>query len=328
MLVKYINRMESSASAIDEEASAIKALYEYLKKQSSAYTQEDIQDSSVVPEGHARDNRKSVYKFKPSIIGDVKFFITWIKNGAPVAVIGLRQAVTYAGQRYYTESITEDGTYNLSNGEVPSKLVILYENIPYEKLILPDSHFVRGSLSINDLQFYLEKLELDVTNTTTVLLTLLDNPNVLYEHYNIGRRNRLTSRIVREWLSDQATKIFDKIKEFNIAKRKLRNRDAEEIISKVDTILDKFVSKVLHLIIPRELDKYYKDEMEREMEMEKGIRVEKENRRDRSRSRSPARERVRPESLTRGRVRPESPPYHKKGGKRTQKKRQRKNQKK
>jgi hypothetical protein len=298
MLVKYINRMASSAST---------------------YTKEDMPGPSVVPVGHARANRRAVYEdYKSKFIGDLKFFITWIKNGAPVAVIGLRQAVTYAGQRYYTESITEDGTYNLSNGEVPSKLVILYENIPYEKLILPDSHFVRGSLSINDLQFYLEKLELDVTNTTTVLLTLLDNPNVLYEHYNIGRRNRLTSRIVREWLSDQATKIFDKIKEFNIAKRKLRNRDAEEIISKVDTILDKFVSKVLHLIIPRELDKYYKDEMEREMEMEKGIRVEKENRRDRSRSRSPARERVRPES----------PPYHKKGGKRTQKKRQRKNQKK
>ena len=281
MLVKYINRMASSASAmnkdeeasqIDEEASAIddseiEALYEYLKKQSSAYTQEDIQDSSVVSKAYTRANRKSVYKFKPSIIGDVKFFSRWIEHGAHVAVIEeFQQPVVYNGKTYYTEEINKDGNYNLSNGKVASKLVILHRNIPYGKLILPDSHFIPGSLSIYDLQSYLKRLRLSAQNTSTVLLTLSDNQNVLYDHYNIGRRNRLTQQNVKEWLSKQANQIFDKIKEFNSEKQKLRdiNRNAVIIIINVKTILDKFVSKVLQPIIPQEVNTYMEMERERE----------------------------------------------------------------
>lgn len=325
-----------------------------MASSASTYTKEDMPGPSVVPVGHARANRRAVYEdYKSKFIGDLKFFITWIKNGAPVAVIGLRQAVTYAGQRYYTESITEDGTYNLSNGEVPSKLVILYENIPYEKLILPDSHFVRGSLSINDLQFYLDKLKLDVTNIQSIFLKLHSDQNALSSNFTMKSRTGYFGYKTKPskgevWLRDQAKQIFDKIKDFYSAKQNLRNRDAADTISDVDTILDKFVG-VLQLIIPREIHTYYDMEKERERQAEieeRRRRVEgdtpRDHRRERSRSpvidhnrsirghESPPRRSVRPERGHGSPVKPGGksmkPKQHRNS--KTQKKRQHKNQKK
>jgi hypothetical protein len=329
--------MESTRESASE--SDIEALYEYLMTQANYFTQADIPRSSTEPVGNARANRKSVYPFKLTIIGDLEYFIPWIENGAHVASIGLQQAVTYKNKRYYTASINQDGTYNLIEGGPENIRIIAQSNIPYKDLILPDSHFIPGSQSIDDLNFYLKRLKLSAQNASNILLKLHNNPDVLYEHYKMQKRNRLTQQIVKEWLSDQANQIFDKIKKIYSAERNLRNIDADNTISQVKKILDNFVSSVLQLIIPREVDEYRKMERqeavvreERKMERKRLAAVvqeemkEEEKRRDKSNiSRPPNRERSRSPPIRRG-GKSMKPKQHRNS--KTQKKRQRKNQKK
>lgn len=264
----------ASASAIDDDSERARA-----KARAEAYLLADINSNSVVPVHDARANRSAVYKpYKSKIIGDLKFFINWIKNGARVAVIGLRQAVEYKwdGQKYYTESINKDGTYNLTKGGQENMKNIVKINIPYEDLILHDSHFVRGSLSINALQIYLEKLKLDVKNIQSIFLKLHLEKSKLRTNFTVKSQTTIIGDKTRffkgnDWLKDQAIQIFDKIKELNRAKQELgylRNRDTADTISDVEKILDELV-EVLYLIIPiPEVVKYIM-ERERERKSEK-----------------------------------------------------------
>lgn len=328
--------MASSASAISGyEDASIEALYEYLMKQANYFTQADIPRSSTEPVGNARANRKSVYPFKLTIIGDLEYFISWIENGAHVASIGLQQAVLYKDKKYYTAKINSDGTYNLTEGGQENMGNIVKSNIPYKDLDLHDSHFIPGSQSIDNLNFYLKRLIFSAKNASNILSKLHKNPNVLYENYNMRKDNRLTPQIVKEWLSDQANQIFDKIKKIYSAERNLRNRDAAVTISEVKKILDEFVSRVLQLIIPIEVYEYREMERQKAVVREERKRlaavVEKDKEAEKIRRvkgdtpRDPRRERSRSPPIRRG-GKSMKPKQHRNS--KTQKKRQRKNQKK
>ena len=275
MFVKYINRMASStrASAI---ASAIASAGPYL--------QADINVNPVVPVSVSHANRKAFLKKgdKLNVIGDLEFFINWMDLGAHIDDTDNGNLVTYAGQRYYIASINPDYTLNLSKkkpviqqGHYVYEDTIVYTNVPYESVqrVNPDNR--SGVVSIPGLKAMVEKLELDVTDIQSELHS---DQNALSLKYTIRpNTNSLGDKTRRDkgedWLRDQAIPIFNKIKKFYSKKRNLGNRDARKIITKVETILDELL-KVLEPIIPEVAEYIRERKRERESERERERRAE------------------------------------------------------
>ena len=316
MWVKYINRMMSA----------------------SEYTSLDIPGPSVVSVGDARDNRRDLYEsYKTNFIGDLIFFINWIKSGAPIEVIELQDPVLYKDtdgsiKNVYVTEINPDGTFTLSQGGFKYQETVVAKNVPYESVqrVNPDNR--SGVQTKPGLTNMVEKLRLDVTNIISIFSELHQDSKALRENFTMkshkGHYGDYTkSAKGNNWLSNQAKQIFDKITDFYSAKQNLRNRDAREIITEVKKILDKFVG-VLQLIIPREIHTYYDMEKKRERQAEieeRGRRVEGDTPRDhrRERSRSPTRGHGSPPRRRGGKSM--KPKQHR--NRQTQKK-QRKNQKK
>ncbi len=326
-----------------------KALYDY--------TQADIPGSSVVPVGDARANRRDFYeRYKLKFIGDLKLFISWIKSGALIEVIDVGDLVKYQDKQLHIASINPDGTFNLSentsfidrtNQRLVNRDEIFVKNVHYNDVIRVNPDNRSGVVSKPGLKIMVDDLILSVKNISDILLEL-KNPKALGENFTIKTRtgyygNKTNSSKGKDWLSDQAKQFFGKITEFYDVIRNLRNRDAADTIHEVKKILDKFVSECLQLIIPTEIKEYNDSEMERErkrdrerraavaekdMEEERGRRVKGDTprnfRKERSRSISPVRGRGSPIRLRGGKSM--KPKQHRNS--KTQKKRQRKNQKK